>query len=93
MIYHVDILEDGITVLNYDGEIPSPFNVSYNTITDIITFFNTDGYEVFQQAFNGNIELNLYPKKDVSINDYEKRYLEGHTLIFNKDNINLYTTK
>ena len=90
MTYHADIREDGVVVLNYDGDIPSPFNVSYNTITDIIDFFNIDGYEIFQEAFNGNIELNLYPKKTIKPTDYEKKYLITHSLIFNKENINLY---
>ena len=90
MIYHADIKDDGIVVLNYDGNIPTPFNVSYNTITDIIEFFNGDGYEIFQKAFSGNIELNLYPKKDIEMNGYEKSYLITHSLIFNKKNINLH---
>lgn len=90
MMYHADIREDGVVVLNYDGDIPSPFNVLYNTITDIIDFFNIDGYEIFQEAFKGNIELNLYPKKTIKLTDYEKKYLITHSLIFNKENINLY---
>lgn len=90
MLYHVDILENGKIVFNYQGDIPSPLNVSYNTITDIIDFFNQDGYEIFHKAFKGSIVLNLYPKKDVEPNDYENDYLETHAVIFQKGNINLY---
>ena len=91
--YHADYNIDGVVTINYEGDIPSPFNLSYNTITDIINFFNKDGYNIFQSAFNGNITLNLYPKKKVIIDDYEQKYLNGHELIFNKENINLYINK
>ena len=93
LTFHANILENGEVILNYNGDIPTTFNVSYNTIRDIINFFNVEGYDIFQEAFNGNITLNLYPTADVSIDDYEKIYLEGHQLIFNKENINLHTTK
>lgn len=90
MNYHVDILENGKVVFDYEGDIPSPFNISYNTITDIIDFFNQDGYEIFHKAFKGNIVLNLYPKKSIEPNDYEKDYLKTHSIIFEMENINLY---
>ena len=91
---HIEITPDDVVLYNYDDtNIPSPFNISFCDVTDIIDLFNSPrGFKILKMGMDGNLKLNLFPTDSVGITEYEKNFLVGHESLFRKPNINLYQT-
>jgi hypothetical protein len=91
---HIEITPDDVVFYNYNEDsIPSPFNISFCDVTDIIDLFNSPrGFKILKMGMDGKIKLNLFPTDSVGITEYEKNFLVGHESLFRKPNINLYQT-
>lgn len=91
---HIEVSPEDTLRIKYDEEnIPSPFNIVFCDVTDIIDLFNSPkGYKVLKLAMDGKIDLNLFPTDSVGITEYEREFLVGHESLFRKPNIHLYQT-